>query len=245
MHLLLDTGAPATVLLEEKAAEAGVVGAMARGTRVIESMRCGAAELRGVNALSMAFSGTHAGRARRHWAKAGRDGLLGLDTLRDWGAVIDMAAMRLYLRTDPKVTSNLGEKLRTAGWTEVPLQQQKGHINVDAEAGGQRGTLTVDTGATFTTLDRHFAVKARLPLGGQRLPVATVGKLDVHSDATEVPDLVVGSFHGGPFPVTVANLDFALGAPWKTDGLLGFEFLRLNAAVIDCAAARLYLRHTK
>jgi predicted aspartyl protease len=245
MHLLLDTGAPLTVLLEEKAAAAGVVGAMARGAREIRSLRCGGAELRGVNALSMSFSGANAARARNHWAKAGRDGLLGLDTLREWGAVVDMAAMRLFLRTDPKVDGNLREKLHASGWTEVAMEERRGHINVPAAVGGRRGSMTVDTGATFTTLQRDFAVKAGLQLGGHDLRGGTIGKLDVRSDATEVPDLVIGTYHAGPFPVALTNLDYAIGQSWESDGLLGFEFLRLNAAVIDCKNSRLYLRHTK
>ena len=94
--------------------------------------------------------------------------------------------MRLYLRTDPKVTNDLGARLRASGWTEISLHQRELHALAPGTINGKRVTWVLDTGAGIT-LDRNVAVAAGLKPAGKRIAAHTLCKLGNTGDATEIP----------------------------------------------------------
>ena len=63
MQLIIDTGAPMTVLVGDKATKAGLAWGHARNACEIRTLRCGAATLHGVGAYVAVFHGENAGTA--------------------------------------------------------------------------------------------------------------------------------------------------------------------------------------
>lgn len=243
-ELLLDTGMPDTVLLVSRAQKFGTLRPEgSRGYSHISSLAIGSAELRDVPILHLEFTSRFAPMFDAHWAQQGFDGVLGWKTLLRWGAIIDAAHARLFLRTDPKVKTELGTALLAGGWTAIPVSESNQHPTAAVTLGQHTGRICIDTGATLSFFDTAFARKAGLvPLGLGRA-VNTIDRSGSPVEIIRAPELAIGSYSGGPWSISTTNLRAAIdGFPASLAGVIGFDFLCLNGAVLDCEKLRLYLR---
>lgn len=238
---LLDTGAPFTTVLAKSATDFNLSRAHARGTSEIGSLVIGGAELRGASALTIEFNAKS--DANAIWARSGVAGVLGWDTLRRWGAIVDIGHARLFLRTDKAVKNGVGAALQAAGWTAVPITMRNSNPLIPVTLGGREIRVIVDTGAVVTVFDIDSVRAAGIqPLGPGR-PMNGIYQLHVPAQVANVPDLIAGKFHGGPFAIKALNFRNAFQQNFAgVYGVLGFDFLALHAAVIDCEKRQLYLR---
>ena len=161
--------------------------------------------------------------------------------------MIDCLRNRIYFNTDPAKRAHLGGTATGMGWTAVPLTFTNHHYYAPATLHGRHYSLVVDTGS-FATLLRAGFVRTE---GGPELTthrtrvLSLYGQLPIYTFPAR--ELTVGTFELTR-PEFIGATDFR--APFPTDGphgpwlgLLGTDSLTFNAALIDCAENKLYLRH--
>lgn len=109
-----------------------------------------------------------------------------------------------------------------AGPTDhIPFRQARGHILVTASLNGGEGlAFAVDTGTTYTMIDRRVAREHHLKQGNSK-EVAVAGKR-VKVYETEIPRLCLGSTCFKSVSARICDLSSFDGI----DGLLGLELFR-------------------
>jgi predicted aspartyl protease len=182
------------------------------------------------------------------------DGLLGAREMLKFAMVIDCARQEIYISpTGPNsgVSQQLAAFLTGRGFVRVPMRLTASHhFDVPAAINGHLTRLIVDTGAMTTLLEKQFAVKAGVVPG-------SVGGAQVYSESGGhrvpisggmVKEMQIGDFKFPNVDITMAPIDSAVvqsktqGEP--NAGLLGEEYLSLNFAVLDMGGMALYLRHS-
>jgi predicted aspartyl protease len=260
----LDTGAPRTCfdrdrarhlalsarLTDERTAGVGV-GDQPVSYVAMPDFSIGPCRLPAVEAAMMDFS--HVNKVRERRGDRLFDGVLGSDILVARAAVLDYGSLTLYLREAEGAAGalDLAAFFASEGRWAVKLgRSQSGLLDLPARIGGSAATLSLDTGAGRTCLDR--ATVQRLALATRASDRRAVG---VGVAAKPVSFVVIEGFWVGPcrFPtVDAAVTDFGqvnaareeLGdSPF--DGVLGSDILVARAAVLDYGALTLYLREAE
>jgi predicted aspartyl protease len=177
--------------------------------------------------------------------------ILGLDFLRRHHGLIDCHAATLYIRPDAApeaLAATIEESFRRSGYSIIALKRNGlSHLGVDGSIGGRPVQMLIDTGAWVTTLDRTEA--KTLGLKVKDLSAEAVGASGARADLDMVTlgTLKIGNYDVPPVRVGVVNLPRGSGDTKTPDGvkwvgLLGPEVLAFNGALIDCHAAKMYLK---
>ncbi len=173
------------------------------------------------------------------------DGVLGLDVLTRYKAVINCRTKLIFFKLAWTRQTHLSSVAASEKFTRVPLREEaNGALTAPCSIHGQPARLLVDTGAfvtTFTesafhTLGIGFQptnVSARFPTGTKR-----------RVNAAQINDLRVGDFKVPPGKFGVAALpNFA---PWQRNskmfGILGMDTLYNCHAIIDLDGMNLFLK---
>lgn len=195
--LMLDTGAPATVLdtrfyqgTRSKSPDVGQdklppeisrkTSANGQGAEVgyINSMTAGAMDFGKGPVIVTDLSATLSQFNNMHHNGA-IAGLLGEDILHRYSALIDWRRRGVYFNTDPSKRMNISHAFVSAGWTAIPMSPTNGrHFSVACSVDGKPVRLLVDTGAQFTSFN-----KGTIPLdviynrdtGGSMARLASMG----------------------------------------------------------------------
>jgi hypothetical protein len=192
---------------------------------------------------------SHINKVRERRGDRPLDGGVGSNILAARAAVLDYGGLTLYLREAEGAAGalDLAAFFASEGrWAVRLARSQSGLLDLPARIGGSPATLSLDTGAARTFLDR--AVVQRLALPTRATDRRAVG---VSVAAETVSYVVIEDFWVGPcrLPTVEAMVtDFSnvnaareeLGdSPF--DGLLGADILVTGAAVLDYGALTLYL----
>jgi predicted aspartyl protease len=174
-------------------------------------------------------------------------GLLGTDFLRDHQAVVDCAHGGLFLQTDPKAKV-LTAGLPAQGWTALPMKiNGEGYLSVEAGVNGFRGRMLIDTGAGVVMLNQSQARRAKVKLIGRRIKMTGVAISDPRAEIAQVGQLTLSGYRVADDYAVVSGkwekVMIGSGGPYL--GLLGFDFLCENQAVIDYRTKTLYLKRGK
>ena len=179
-------------------------------------------------------------------ARNGRvDGILGLDILLRYKAVINCQARLVFFKVDPARQMHLSAVASAAKFTRVPLsREENGALTVPCSIHGQSAPLLVDTGAFVTTFHESFLkslgiaseptrISARFPSGATR-PIR----------AARINDLTVGNFKMPPNKFGVTTLpNFARQQGGAiVGGILGMDMLYICHAIIDLDSMSLFLK---
>ena len=177
------------------------------------------------------------------------DGLLGIDFLHRFNAIIDCLHSGLYLKSGPATFGGLAQGLKSGGYTEIPLRPTNAGIAVAATLGTRRGYFIVDTGSPTTLLDTKAVEGLKYP---RSVAHGGVSLVDIGGSSSELMQVTVNDLRVGNFPIPtqavgLADLELMRGslkAPegWQFFGLLGQELLAYYIGVIDCRELKLYLR---
>src|SRR5579862_1283726 len=155
--------------LSRRRAEKGILAAKETDPSevvVLEHLSLGGLQLRIEATLNSQAS---ANQGRKELGEAPYDGLLGVEFLNDYAAVIDYGSAKLFLldRTHEPTPTSAAERarlLKNAGYVELPLTlRENGLPDVTAEINGQPFVLLVDTGAQKVTVDESLADRLKLP----------------------------------------------------------------------------------
>ena len=262
---LVDTGSPVTLLQSDRVAQFRVrstVGEVPVGPRKvpggrIDELRIGPVSLGAVDVglISRAQSrGPIPGRGGKS-----ADGLLGLDVLRRYRAVINCRTQQLFLNAG----ADLGATTRSLGFRRIQIYPTpRGFLSVPCSIGGRAGALYIDTGAFVTVLNerdvRALSLEGAPSKLSARTPAGRVSALQL----TRVRDLRIGDVVIPPQRFAVMDL-FPDRRPARTFtgmgrlefydlqtmrarrgiwGLLGAELLYLHHAIIDLGSMSLFLK---
>ena len=173
------------------------------------------------------------------------DGVLGLDVLTRYKAVINCRTKVIFFKVDPTRQMHLSGVAASEKFTRVSMRQEEnGALTAPCSIHGQPARLLVDTGS-FVTIFTEPVLKS-LGVGLQpthisaRFPTGTSRKVS----AAQINDLKIGDFkvRPGKFGVTPSP-NFA---PWQGSsgmfGILGMDTLYNCHAIIDLDGMNLFLK---
>jgi predicted aspartyl protease len=193
---------------------------------------------------------SHINQARQRRGDGPIDGMLGSDLLAARAAVLDYGGLTLYLRDVGGAAGGpgLAAFFASEGRRAVKLaRSQSGLLDLPARLGGSPATLSLDTGAARTCLDRATVQRLALPtrpsdrralgIAVAAEPISYVHMEDLWIGPCRLPavDAVVTDFGQ-------VNAYRAEQGDGPFDGLLGTDVLAARAAVLDYGALTLYLR---
>jgi predicted aspartyl protease len=166
-----------------------------------------------------------------------KTGLIGLDLLARYGAIINIRAGKIFFSP----TGNLGmsrQGYEQMGFTYVPLAFTGGRLVVNGTISREKCAFLIDTGAPFTVLDESVRRQANIPFnkaGTLMLPFIRGAVFRVNSGTA-------GDFKIGDYDAKGATLCFAPFSPRPFAGIIGVDFLYYRSALIDIGGRALYLK---
>jgi predicted aspartyl protease len=178
------------------------------------------------------------------------NGVVGVDLLREYHAVIDCGHQKLFTRKQysPQDSDRLAGLLAERGFARIPMRlTHDEELEVEATVNSQRTRLLVATGASFTFLGREAGYAAGVKAAPSRFlyPLENSRLLQLSNGIAQALD--IGSFTLTDAKVVLIDLSsqtLHTAEPAETNsGLLGMDLLSLNYAVIDFGNLTLYLRH--
>lgn len=254
-HLVVDTGAPTTVIFRQslkqlsltesktEVLESGIYGRgkEAFGTTKIETLTAGNCTLSNV---PVAVASVDA-----FMNPIGKpNGLLGLRELVKFGAVLDFPHRLLYLRPSrpgSEVASSIKSILQQNNFKAIPFSVERGHIRVPGKVNDFACHFMVDSGAFLTVIDRDFVSRAKIASAPTRHEMHGIGKSGGEVRVADFSSFWVGDYQIKRASSAVAALNSEMlgrGTNSEVDGLLGVEYLGLNSAIIDFISGTIYLR---
>jgi len=177
--------------------------------------------------------------------KAHIDGVLGLDILLQYKALINCRTKLVFFKVDQARRINLGSVAASEKFTRVPIQREEnGALTVLCSIEGHSTRLLVDTGAFVTMLHESFATSLGLAAEPTRISAQFGRGVSKRINAAKMDDLNIGAFKVPPAKFGVAPLpQFALQqGSSKTAGILGMDTLYICHAIIDLDGMNLFLK---
>jgi predicted aspartyl protease len=250
--LLVDTGA-SHVMLDADAATSFGVKPSQRGLRYIRFSEINGQEFplgfaQNLTAGGMSFGSILVTLRNSSYSGAGSahvDGVLGLDILSRYKAVINCRTKLVFFKTDQARQMHLTSVASAEKFARIPLRREEsGALTVPCSVHGQPARLLVDTGAFITTFDEAFLKPLGIPLEATRVsahfPRGTARKIS----AGKINKLKIGDFTMPPAKFGVTALpNFALQqGSTRISGILGIDTLYNCHAIIDLDGMNLFLK---
>lgn len=184
------------------------------------------------------------GRLRGSNSLVAMDGIIGLDILERYAAVIDCQNQRIYLQTAGTRSPGIGSSLRHQRMNAVPMRiTHSGALEVEGMIGNNRYSFVVDTGGFETLIPFSVAVH-----NGITVLRTTVNAKGIHSKEKPVgmaltPLLELGKYNLGPMLVGVTGLpEGPEDLRYPFGGLIGADFFFAHHGIIDVGNKTLYFR---
>jgi predicted aspartyl protease len=253
----VDTGAALTIVDSSRANSLGVSGEAKvvelprqievndRVVRVahIGNLQVGNEDL-GAGPVALIDLRAFSAKFRDSGDKVPMDGILGLDILERYRAVIDCAQRRIYLQSASANSGDLLRRLSAHRLHRVPLRiTNSGALEVEGHIGSQLYSFVVDTGGFATLIPTKVATQAGITLVG-----TTANAKGIHSKERPVsvaiaPQLEIGKFNLGSVVVGVTVLpEGPEDLTYPFGGLLGADFFFERNGIIDVGNRYLYFK---
>jgi len=240
-------------VIQESAAESFGVQPSQRGLRYIRRTRINGQLLpvgfaQSLTAGNMSFGSvlvTLRNSSRSDDGNAHVDGVLGLDVLTRYKAVINCRTKVIFFKVDPTRQMHLSGVAASEKFTRVSMRQEEnGALTAPCSIHGQPARLLVDTGS-FVTIFTEPVLKS-LGVGLQpthisaRFPTGTSRKVS----AAQINDLKIGDFkvRPGKFGVTPSPNFAPRQGSSRMFGILGMDTLYNCHAIIDLDGMNLFLK---
>jgi predicted aspartyl protease len=251
-NLLVDTGSN-QVILDADAAESFGVRPSQRGLRYVRFTRVNGQSLPVAFAHSLTASTMSFGSVLVTLRKAGRsdarnehvDGLLGLEILTRYRAIINCRTKLIFFRIDQSRDVQLSPVASAEKFARVPLRREaNGALTVPCSIHGRPARLLVDTGAFITTFHEAFLQSVGIALEPTRISAHFARGTSRKVSAAQIRELRIGDFKvsSAKFGVT-ALPNFALQqGSTRISGILGIDTLYNYHAIIDLGGMNLFLK---
>jgi predicted aspartyl protease len=253
----VDTGAALTIVDSNRANTFGVSG----GAKVIElprqievndrvvpvarigNLQVGNEDL-GAGPVALIDLRAFSARFRDSGDKVQMDGILGLDILERYRAVIDCAQRRIYLQTASANSGDLLRRLSVNRLHRVPLRiTSSGALEVEGHIGNQRYSFVVDTGGFATLIPTKVAAQSAITLVGRSANAKGIHSKDRPVSVAIAPQLDIGKYNLGSVIVGVTALpEGPEDLTYPFGGLLGADFFFERNGIIDVGNRNLYFR---
>jgi predicted aspartyl protease len=183
-------------------------------------------------------------RLRESGHRVTMDGIIGLDILQRYDAVIDCLHQRIYLTVpgeDPRAIIQITKRGR---YNAVPMRiTHSGALEVEGRIGRNRYSFVVDTGGFATLVPSEVAKQNGIPVIG-----TTVNAKGIHSKerpvgVTIAPEFDLGNYPLGPAMIGVTGLpEGPEDLRYQFGGLIGADFFFERGGVIDIGRKTLYFK---
>jgi predicted aspartyl protease len=271
--LMIDTGAPVTLIDKNSAAtfglkakststnvggvfgekweryEVSVAKGIAIGNCVVTNVPVALADESSINKdIGSTATGSHIPTVT---SLPHLNGLLGLREMRKFGMILDCTRQMLYINPNGQnatVSEKLAAFLSGRGFTRVPMRlNSSSHFDVPGALNGHSTRFIVDSGASTTLVDKKTAIQAGIGFSATMFAAdAGDGRVEPLGSG-EVKELTIGDFTIPKAEVLVVNVSgevlHSKIAAESNAGLIGAEYLAFNFGVIDVGGMALYLRH--
>jgi predicted aspartyl protease len=273
--LMIDTGAPYTLIDKNSAATfglkvesttlnvGGVFGrrwehygtsmakSIAMGNCVVTNVPVALADESSMNTdISSAPTGSHIPTINK---RTHLNGILGSREMGKFGMIIDCTRQMLYINPNgpsTAVSQKLASFLAGRGFTRIPMRRNStDHFDVPGALNGHSTRFIVDTGASTTVVDKKTATQTGVGFAATMFTEdAGDGRVEPLGTG-EIKELTIGDFTIAKATVVVVNVSgevlHSKTAAESNAGLVGAEYLAFNFAVIDVGGMALYLRHAE
>ena len=224
-----------------------------RGLRYIRFNEINGQELplgfaQNLTAGSMSFGSTLITLRNSSYSSVGSahiDGVLGLDILSRYKAVINCRTKLVFFKVDQARQMHLSSVASTEKFVKIPLRREEsGALTVPCSVHGLPARLLVDTGAFITTFDEAFLRPLGVPLEATRVSAHFARGTARKISAGKIKNLQIGHFKIPPAKFGVTALpNFALQQGRTTiNGILGIDTLYNYHAIIDLDDMNLFLK---
>jgi predicted aspartyl protease len=257
---MVDTGAPRSMIDPELANRLGLQAATTfkagshdadRGTRfpivVLDDLLAGTFHCGRTACVERSIKEVKSFATTAWTGKFDKTGLIGLDLLHKYGALINIRAGKIFFSP----TGNLGmsrEGYEKMGFTYVPLTvTSSARLELVGTLAGRDYSFFIDTGAPMTVLENWVRTAANIPYvnaGEITLPFTDIKNARLtYGKAT---DFKLGSYDAkgalvGFAPTNLEATGFG-GFSHQLAGTIGIDFLYYRSAIIDIGGRALYLK---
>jgi predicted aspartyl protease len=172
------------------------------------------------------------------------DGIIGLDILQRYDAVIDCRNQKIYLNTAGNDYRDIVDSARRNHYKSVPMRITKsGALEVEGRIGRNRYSFVVDTGGFATLIPSRVAVQSGIQVIGTTVHAKGIHASESAVGVALVPALDLGKNNLGPALVGVTGLPEGpddLRFPFG--GLIGADFFFERGGIIDVGSKTLYFK---
>ena len=172
------------------------------------------------------------------------DGIIGLDILQRYNALIDCRNQRIYLVDPGKDSQSILKMVKKGRYNAVPMRiTHSGALEVEGRIGRNRYSFVVDTGGFATLVPSQVARQNGIPIIG-----TTVNAKGIHSKerpvgVTIAPEFDLGKYALGPALVGVTGLpEGPDDLRYQFGGLIGADFFFERGGIIDVGSKTLYFK---
>jgi predicted aspartyl protease len=172
------------------------------------------------------------------------DGIIGLDILQRYNAIIDCRNQRIYLETRGDNAQAILKRTKTGRYNAVPMRiTHSGALEVEGRIGRNRYSFVVDTGGFATLVPSAVAQQNGIPVIR-----TTVNAKGIHSKERPVgltiaPEFDLGNHALGPAMVGVTGLpEGPEDLRFPFGGLIGADFFFERGGIIDVGGRTLYFK---
>jgi predicted aspartyl protease len=172
------------------------------------------------------------------------DGIIGLDILQRYNAVIDCRNQRIYLTVPGEDAQAILKSVKRGRYNSVPMRiTHSGALEVEGRLGRNRYSFVVDTGGFATLVPSEVAKQNGIPVIG-----TTVNAKGIHSKERPVGVTIAPEFDLGKYPLGPALIGVT-GLPegpedlrFPFGGLIGADFFFERGGIIDIGSKTLYFK---
>jgi predicted aspartyl protease len=172
------------------------------------------------------------------------DGIIGLDILQRYNAVIDCRNQRIYLTVAGEDAQAILKSTKRGRYNAVPMRiTHSGALEVEGRIGRNRYSFVVDTGGFATLVPSQVARQNGIPVIG-----TTVNAKGIHSKerpvgVTIAPEFDLGKYSLGPALIGVTGLpEGPEDLSYQFGGLIGADFFFERGGIIDIGKKTLYFK---
>jgi predicted aspartyl protease len=172
------------------------------------------------------------------------DGIIGLDILEHFNAVIDCTRQRIYFPANGREAKQVARAVQRGKYRKVPLTiTRAGALEVVGRLGPRSYSFVVDTGGFATLIPSHVAAENGIPIVGSAVKAKGIHSSERSVGVAIAPEFEVGKHGLGPTVIGVTGLpEGPDDLQYPFGGLIGADFLFERGGIIDIGNRTLYFR---
>jgi predicted aspartyl protease len=183
-------------------------------------------------------------RLRESGHRVTMDGIIGLDILQRYNAVIDCRNQRIYLAAPGEDARTILKSTKRGRYNSVPMRiTHSGALEVEGRIGLNRYSFVVDTGGFATLVPSEVAKQNGIPVIGTTLNAKGIHSKERPVGVTIAPEFNLGKYPLGPALIGVTGLpEGPEDLRYQFGGLIGADFFFERGGIIDIGSKTLYFK---